>query len=202
MTVRERDLAAQLATVTTRLRALTAAHQRLRVGVWYEAQALVGNGVLCRGGTNAALARLRLPPVDESEPMDALTFEVTVSVQVTAHNGEQAHTRALRIVMADQANLRNVTADADPTICVVGPPSPTDGGPTRFAVEADLHLTIHIESGDGPVPWTRAQRRLETDLSRLRRARPDLEDIRQVDARPGRPDPDADDPDKYDPYDD
>jgi hypothetical protein len=45
---------------------------------------------------------------------------------VTAHNGEQTHTRALRIVMADQANLRDATADADPTICVLGPSSPTD----------------------------------------------------------------------------
>jgi hypothetical protein len=69
-------------------------------------------------------------------------------------------------------------------------------------VEADLHLNIHIESDNGTLPWARAQRRLETDLTRLRRARPDLDDIRQVDARRGRSDPDADDPHKYDPYDD
>jgi hypothetical protein len=60
--IRVLDVAEELEALTTRLRVVTAAHQRLRKGIRYEAQALVANGVLCRGGTNAALARLRLPP--------------------------------------------------------------------------------------------------------------------------------------------
>jgi hypothetical protein len=199
---REHDLAEELATLTTRLRVASAAHQRLREGIRCEAQALVANRVLCRGGTNAALARLRLPPVDEDEPTDALTFEVTVALQVPAHDTTQAYARALRIVMHAQTHLRDATADDDPTICVLGAAATSACGQTTFAVEADLHLTLYLECTDGPVPWATARRRLEVDLARLDRVEPDLDTITLVDARRvGPPDPDGDDPDKYDPDD-
>lgn len=198
---RERDLAEEVAALTTRLRVVSAAHQRLREGIRYEAQRLVANGVLCRGGTNAALARLRLPPLDEDEPTDALTFEVTVALQVPAHDAAQAYARARRIVMHDQTHLRDATAD-DPTICVLGVEATPACGHTTFTVEADLHLTLYLECTDGPVPSATARRRLEADLARLDRLQPDLDTITPVDARRvGPPDPDGDDPDKYDPDD-
>lgn len=195
-----RDLAAELGEVTAQLWRLSAAHQRLREDVRYEAQALVDKGLLCQAGTNAALARLRLPPLDESEPMDALIFEVTVSLDVSARQPDQAHARARRIVLTDQHNLRDARRDDDPTICVPGPRGSAGSAGTRFEVEADLQLTIVTECDNGPVPWANARRRLLADLARLRQVHPRLDEIRQVDAqrRGDLPDPDADDPDEDD----
>jgi len=198
---RRRDLAAELGEVTAQLRRLSAAHQRLREDIRFEAQALVERVLLCREGTNAALARLRLPPLDESQPTDALIFEVTVSLDVSARQPDQAHARARRIVLTDQHNLRDARRDDDPTVCVLGPHGCAGSGPTRFEVEADLQLTIVTECDNGPVPWANARRRLLADLARLRQVHPRLDEIRQVDAqcRGDLPDPDADDdPDDYD----
>jgi hypothetical protein len=200
---RRRDLAAELGELTAQLWRLSAAHQRLREDIRFEAQALVDKGLLCRAGTNAALARLRLAPLDESEPTDALIFEVTVSLDVSARQPDQAHARARRIVMTDQHNLRDARRDDDPTICVLGPrgsAGSAGSGPTQFEVEADLQLTIVTECDNGPVPWANARRRLLADLARLRQVHPRLDEIRQVDAqcRGDLPDPDEDDPDDYD----
>ncbi len=202
-----RDLAAELDEVTAQLWRLSAAHQRLREDIRFEAQVLVDRGLLCRAGTNAALARLRLPPLDEdeSEPMDALIFEVTVSLDVSARQPDQAHARARRIVLDDQHNLRDARRDDDPTICVLGPRAPAGPGRTRFEVEADLQLTIFTECDNGQIPWATAQRRLLNDLARLRHVRPDLDEIRHVEAQCRRdlPDPNEyDDPDDYDEDDD
>jgi hypothetical protein len=140
--------------------------------------------------------------LEPDEATDALTFQVTVALQVRAHDATQAYARARRIVMHAQTHLRDATADDDPTICVLGVEATPATGHTTFTVEADLHLTLYLDCTDGPVPWATARRRLEADLARLQRVQPDLDTVTQVDARRvGPPDPDGDDPDKYDPDD-
>ncbi len=178
--VGRRRRAARLAAVISQLRRLSAAHQRLRDGVRREAADLIDQGRVCRRGTNDALSRLGLPPLEEPQAAFAMVFAVPVSLFVCAPKSGQARAGARRLILDDQVNLRDAERDDNPRIDLHGPDGTDRYGRTRFQARADLELIVYADGVDGEPPWAQARQRLLTDLAHLRHVRPRLDELRDV----------------------